>query len=195
MALTKPSIKLLRTVAIFLVILQVSCKVKNQKENDKDGILPTSIYFKSSKLLDSLAAVVLDSVKCNDCINEAYIDKVTVWETYITFRVTTFNPKYHNEYLEKQNPLFYFIKNGQKIFVITGAEKYIAGDQGETRKLIFSEKNRTKTEFEIIIKFKIFDNSVSMQLVAGGPFMPEFDQNVPNFDSIEKFDPLKDYSH
>ena len=184
-----------RYVIMFAVLIAlISCKANNQKKKDKDGILPTSIYFKSSKMLDSLANVVLDSVKCNDCINEVYIDKVTIKETYITFRVTTYNPKYQNEYLEQQNPLFYFIKNGQKIFVITGVEKYITGDQDQARKLLFSEKNRTKTEFEIIIKFKIFENSISMQRVAGGPFMPEFDQFVPNFDSITKFDPKIDYS-
>ncbi len=79
--------------------------------------------------------------------------------------------------------------------MITGAEEYIIGNQDNARKLSFSNKDRTKVEMELIIQFKILKDSIYMQRVAGLPFMPEMNQDVPNDDSLPKFDPKKDYSH
>ena len=179
---------------VFFIILFViaSCKDNNKKNQSNGGIMLTSTYYQPSKLLDSLAKIFLDSAKCMDCMNEVYIDKVNFQETYITFRAITYHKSSHNEYLVEQNPLFYFIKDEQKIFVITGAEKYIIGNQDNSKKLIFSEEIRTKVELELLIKFKIFGGSISLQKVAGMPFMPEFNQVIPD-DSIPKFDPKKDY--
>lgn len=185
------------TVLVIILFAIASCKESNQKtpSNPKDGFIPTSTYYKPSKLIDSLTMIFLDSSLCKECINEMYIDKVYYGETYITFRATTYKEEYQNEYLHKQNPLFYFIKDGQKCFVITGVEDYAIGDQEYSKKLSFSDKNRPKVEMELIVQFKILKDSVYMQRVAGLPFMPEFNQSVPDDDSIPKFDPKKDYSH
>ena len=178
--------------SIFFTI--ASCKGRTQKMPYNDGIIPASTYYKPSKLIDSLTKIFLDSSACKDCVNEINIDKVSFKETYITFRATPYKDQYESDYLSKQNPLFYFIKSEQKFFVITGVEEYIVGNQNNTKKLSFSDKDRTKVEMELIVQFKILKDSIYLQRVAGLPFMPEMNQDLPNDDSLPKFDPKKDYS-
>ncbi|MBK7885181.1 MAG: hypothetical protein IPJ81_16365 [Chitinophagaceae bacterium] len=178
---------------IFVIFLFAifSCKENNKNnQSNQNEFVSTSSYYKPSKLLDSLAGVFLDTSKCKDCINEVFIDKVYDWQIFITFRSIPYEEKYQNNYLNKRNPLFYFIKNDQKFFIITGTEDYIITDQQYSKKLSYSDKNRTTGEMELIIKFKIFEDSIHMLRVAGGAFCPEMNQDaLPPDDSIPSFDP------
>lgn len=184
------------TICLFILSLLCSCKENDKhSQSNQNGFMPTSSYYKPSKLLDSLTKVFLDSSTCKDCTNEIFIDKVTIKETYITFRSITHNDKYFDNYLNKRNPIFYFTKNNQKFFVSTGIEDYVTGDQEYSKKLSFSEKDKTTIEMELFIQFKIFEDSIHMLRVAGAPFMPEMNQDpLPLDDSITSFDPTKDYS-
>ncbi len=177
------------TVLVVILLGIVSCKHSNQETQSGSGVTPTSTYYQPSKLIDSLTKIFLDSAKCQGCLNELYINKVYEGEAYITFKVR----KYSKEYFKNKKPLFYFLMEGKKIFVFTGAEDYILGNQKNTASLQFVDDK--SMGYELCVNFHIEDGSIKMLKVAGTPFMPEFNQVVPTDDSIPKFDSKKDYSH
>ena len=176
-------ISFLCIVFLFVMAAIFNSSCTEQKKNITNGnILPTSSEYSTDKLIDSLSKLFIDSAKCNDCIKELYIDKVYKYTTYLTFIARP----YYKEYFIRNKPLFYFLINENKIFVYTGAEEFLKGNQEEARLLKFKDD---KTEYWLRMGFSLTEDSVKLMKVAGSPFMPPMNQEIPVFDSSIKFNP------
>lgn len=162
-------------------IINSACTEQN-KSISNGNLLLTSTEYSTNKLIDSLSKLFIDSTKCNDCMKELYIDKVYQDEIYLTFIAR----KYYKEYFIRNKPLFYFLINENKIFVYTGTEEFLKGNQEKVRLLKFSDK---ETRYWLRMEFSLKQDTVKLMKVAGIPFAPQMSQEVPAFDSSIKFNP------
>ena len=166
---------------VMVAVFYSSC-FEQKKDISNGNILPTSSEYSTDKLIDSLSELFIDSAKCNDCLKELYIDKVYKYTAYLTFIARP----YYKEYFVRNKPLFYFLINGNKIFVYTGTEEFLKGNQEKASLLKFKDD---ETEYWLRMEFSIIEDSVKLMKVAGSPFMPQMNQEIPVFDSSIKFNP------
>ncbi len=159
----------------------ISCKTVDKNIKAEYIITPTSTVYYPNKILDSLSNFFIDSAKCKNCLNELYIDKVYDDEIYFTF-IAMLSDK---EYLTNHKPLFIFSLKDKIIYVYTGAESYINGNQGNNQ-LNISEG--TNGIHYLRLQFKIEADTVKMINIPSSPFgpqirpAPEEDNNIPKFD-------------
>ncbi len=177
------------TVLFFIIFAFGSCKEKNQEVQFNDGIIPVSTYYKPSKIIDSLTNIFLDSAKCPNCLNELYIDKVYDDEAYLTFIARL----YDKMYLTKSNPLFYFVVNKKNVFVYSGIENFITGNQKKIESFKFFTD--TANVRYLRMQFHLTTDSISLQPIPSEPFFPLITPAPADDKSIPLFDPKKDYSH
>ncbi|MBK8787004.1 MAG: hypothetical protein IPN43_11050 [Chitinophagaceae bacterium] len=151
-----------------------SCQNIEDSPKFKSNITPTSVFYNPDKLIDSISKVFLDSANCKNCLNELYIDKVYEDETYLTFKAK----EYYQDYFVKNKPLFSFLVKDKIIYVFTGAESFIVGDQ-KNADTIRSVIN-TKEDYFLLMAFHLTEGSINMVRVANSPFTPQLDQFVPS---------------
>lgn len=179
-------------ILLFIILLGIfSCNNSNQKKNlinSEYGVIPISKNYKTSKLLDSLANIFLDSAKCKDCINELYIDKVYNDYTYFTF-IASLGKK---DYLTQHMPLFCFSINGKIIYIYTGAETYIIGNQINNELKIMPDTNFIHY---LRLQFQIELDTIKLIQVPSEPFCPQIIPAPPEDKTTPKFDPRNDYSN
>ena len=172
----------LRVFTLFLLSITFSCQNNSQKDQT-DNIYPSSSIYYSSKLIDSLSSLFIDSAKCDDCINEVYVDKINEDETYFTFKAKSF----YKEYFEKNRPSYYLSIKGKTIFIFTGIETLITGNLKNTDTL--NLKIISYKPYYLLMSFHMENNVVKLMKVASLPFAPRINQDVPNDSSFPKFNP------
>lgn len=152
----------MKRIAILSIslLLLLSCNTNNRKD----------IYMKSTfqniKINGKLKEILLDFIKenkCANCLNEVYFDKIDPHKTIITIKSRS--PS--REYLQRHNPLYYIDIDNHIIYVYSGLEDYINGDEKYFRKQK-SDSNCSFIYWNVVDSF----NNFTINKNGGPPYLP-----------------------
>jgi hypothetical protein len=120
--------------------------------------------------IDSTIKSFLQENKCDSCLHEIYIDKVTPFKTIVTLRSRI----YSLEYLKNKNPLFIFNFNGTLFYLYSGIEDVLFGDK---KLMVYNgtEKDGKFGDWNMIIDS---DNVEVKKIDVGIPFYEPFPARI-----------------